>query len=168
MFPMVVLTGLGLFSYFFLAYVLNFYYLANDSRYTVNIIMKGLIVSILFIFAQIIGSVILFDFSFWRVNLLLFLFLTPIAILIWRRLFTFAFKFISTTKKVLYIHDGYISSDWEKYVEIINGKGINTFYNVVDVIDISDKNQLQEDELKNINNEIDSWILDINTAESTS
>ncbi len=156
-----MIVSLGIFSYFFMAYVLNFYYLANDSRYTINIIMKGLIVTILFIFTEILGAVILFDYSFWRVNLLIFLFSTPLAILAWRRLFTYIFKFISTTKRVLYIYDSQLGGDWEKYVEIINGLGIHTFYEVVDVLDISNSNN-ESAGLSEVH--VDSWVIDVNTS----
>jgi len=161
---MATLFSLGLFSYFFLAYVLNFYYLANDSRYTVNMVMKGLVITTLYIFTEILGAVILFDMSFWRSNLLLFLFLTPVAILLWRNLFTYVFKFISTTKQVLYLYNGSLGNNWEKDVEIINGFGIHTFYHVEEVIDIENTGELTEEKLEELNERADSWIIDTDTS----
>lgn len=161
---MATLFSLGLFAYFFLAYVLNFYYLANDSRYTVNMVMKGLVITVLYIFTEILGAVILFDMSFWRSNLLLFLFLTPSAILLWRNIFTYVFKFISTTKQVLYLYNDSLGGDWEKYVEIINGYGIHTFYHVEEVINISEGEKIDENRLAELNERVDSWIIDTDTS----
>ena len=162
----IILTFIGFFIYFFLAYVLNFYYLGKESRYSVGLIMKGLVVTVLFIFVEILSAVILFDLSFWRVNLLIFLFGLPFAILLWRRIFTYIFKFISTTKHVLYLYNDQSKENKEKEIEVVNGLGIHTFYEVQEAINIDDpKSFLSEKELRKLSKKVDSWIINIDTQQ---
>lgn len=159
----IILTLIGFFNYFFLAYVLNFYYLGKDSKYSVALIMKGLVVTVLFLFVEVLSSVLLFDLSFWRVNLLIFLFATPFAILLWRRIFTYVFKFISTTKHVLYLHNDETKKNKDKEVEVINGLGIHTFYEVKKTVNIDSRSLLSAKELRKLSKNIDSWIINIDT-----
>ncbi len=159
----ILLFGIGFLAYFFLAYVLNFYYLGITSNYSGRTIIKGFLISLLFVLGEVLLSVIIFDISFWRINLLLFLFGTPLLLFFWRKLFFYVFKFISTTKDVLYFYNKR-GHNLEKDVSIINGHEINTFYNVIESIDLGEAAGLTEKELKELDTNIDSWIIDTDTS----
>lgn len=163
LFSNIFLCSFGFLGYFFLSYVLNYYYLGKTSNYSGRTIIKGLTISMLFILGEVLLSVILFDVGFWRVNLLIFLFGTPLLLFSWRKIFFYIFKFISTTKDVLYFYNER-SESLEKDINIINGHEINTFYNVIESIDLGKAASLTEKQLTELNTNIDSWIIDTDTS----
>ncbi|MFX0558403.1 sugar transferase [Maribacter sp. CXY002] len=158
-----IIFGIGIFYFFSLAYVLNFYYLAAESKYTINILTKGLVVTSFFVILHVITGIFLFNVGYWRLNLVIFVTLTPTFILIWRRIFLLLFKFISVPKKVLYIHNNKLLENKDFYVNVINGNQINTFYQVVSTINLDEFRSEDKDKFINICNDVEGWVLDIDT-----
>lgn len=156
----VVLYGLML--YFLLAYVLEFYKLERVSQKVTLSLLKGLFVSFLFVLIFYITIRIPFDGRFVGRHLLLFAIFLPIEIILWRTLFEYIFKFIPTTRNVLYFYDNFTSNASKEYIAMINGQGMNTYYNVQINHNIDDTSEEDVDGYRKIYNtllNIDSIII---------
>ncbi len=117
----------GIAFYLFLSYVLDFYNLEKSFKRRA-ILSQSISITGSFVLMVFIAAVIIFDRSFWRIPLLIFLFLTPLAIFLWRFFFRSLFKVIPATKNVLYVYDSLDSISQEKYIKQINGDGVHTYY----------------------------------------
>ena len=121
--------GIGVFTYLFLSYVLDFYNLEKIARRR-YVLSQSIYIGSLFVFVVFISAVILFDASFWRIPLLSFLILTPLQIVLWRLFFSNMFKIIPVTKKVLFLYDESTSDVLQRNISKIDGEGVETFYRV--------------------------------------
>lgn len=119
----------GIIIFFVLAYILDFYNLEKvyNRRYAFS---HSLYVTFLFVFLIFLFTVIAFDTSFWRFPLIVFLFLTPLEIGLWRILYSNLFRIIPIVKNVLYIYDDIADQNLKNDLAAINGKEMNTFYRV--------------------------------------
>jgi lipopolysaccharide/colanic/teichoic acid biosynthesis glycosyltransferase len=122
-----ILFIIGVAIYMFMAYVLDFYNI--DKTPIRSIISKSIYVSTGYVMVVFLMSVLLVDASFWRVPLLIFLFLTPIQILLWRLFFFNIFRLVPTVKKVLYIYDDKSFGD-KNHIDMIDGDSKETYYKV--------------------------------------
>ncbi len=155
----------GFIVYYFLAYILNFYFLGNSPKYPRRSIAKGLIIGTLYILLLLFFSIIIWKTDFNEFGFLIFLFFIPIVLVSWRKLFFFAFKFIPTTKEVFFLYNHSTTDHLEKYLRIINGDGIHTFYQVVKALNIEQEKEPFDDKLLGISKMVDSWILDIDIGQ---
>ncbi len=151
----------GIFSYFSLSYILDFYNLEKvaNRRYVLS---QSVYISSLYVFLVFIFTVFTYDVSFWRIPLLSFLLLTPIEVGLWRLFFSNVFKIIPTTKKVLYIYDGNVEENLKEQITYINGDGTNTFYKVKLTYNINNEIPfLQKRSFLKAVEKIDTWILNV-------
>lgn len=152
--------GLGLLTYLTLAYVLDFYNLEKVSRRR-YIISQSLYITLLFVFAVFLITVLFFDVSFWRGPLLYFLILTPLEIALWRFFFGNVFRIIPVTKNVLYIYDDTTASNFRFDVNRINGEDMNTYYRVKLTYSL-DRNSLENKTyFLSAADKIDTWIINV-------
>lgn len=124
-----ILFGLGLATYFFVSYILDFYNLEKAAKRR-TAVSQSFYISFLVVFSIFIQCVLVFDISFWRKPLLYFLFLTPFQFVLWRFLFSNIFKIIPIIKNVLYVYDDVNSENLKEDIEAINGLELTTFYKV--------------------------------------
>ena len=124
-----ILFGLGLATYFFVSYILDFYNLEKAAKRR-TAVSQSFYISSLVVFSIFIQCVLVFDISFWRKPLLYFLFLTPFQFVLWRFLFSNIFKIIPIIKNVLYVYDDVNSANLKQDIEAINGLELTTFYKV--------------------------------------
>lgn len=150
--------ALGLFIYFFLAYVLDFYYLGKGSGNYGKTMTKSLIVSMFFSLSLTLTTTIIFSPKFNILELLLFFIVVPIIFLFWRLIFhRILFKTVAITKKAIYLHSKVSSKTMNRDLDAINGTEIKTYYEVCGVYDLND---FKEDKPVKPVNEIDSIILE--------
>lgn len=154
-----IFYGLGVLFYLMLAYVFDFYNLDKALK-TRTILSQSITTVVSFCFFVFLGTVILFDASFWRMPLLIFLTFTPVEIFLWRFLYRNLFRVIPITKNIGYIYDGDAIKQ-EKFIRQINGDGIQTFYKTkltlsVDSLDLSSKKKVV-----NALNKVDTLILNL-------
>ena len=150
----------GIFFYLFLSYVLDFYNLEKSFKRRA-VLSQSISITGSFVLMIFIGSVIIFDASFWRIPLLIFLFLTPLAIFLWRFFFRSLFKVIPDTKNVLYVYDYLDNKSQEKYIKQINGDGVHTHYKTKLTFSLEDVQYLEKGKFINALDKIDSFILNI-------
>ena len=150
----------GIIFYLFLSYVLDFYNLEKSFKRRA-ILSQSISITGLFVLVTFIGTVIFFDASFWRIPLIVFLFLTPLAIFLWRFFFRSLFKVIPATKNALYIYDSRDSMNQEKYIGQINGDGVQTYYQTKLTLSLSDLQFLEKNKFINALDKIDSFILNL-------
>ena len=150
----------GIFIYLFLSYVLDFYNLEKSFKRRA-VLSQSISITGLFVLMIFIGTVILFDASFWRIPLLIFLLLTPLAVFLWRFFFRSLFKVIPATKNVLYVYDSLNSISQEKYIKQINGDGVQTYYKTKLTFSLDDIQYLEKGKFINALDNIDSFILNI-------
>lgn len=151
---------IGVLFYLVLSYVLDFYNLEKSYR-TKTILSQSLYISGSFVLITFIGTVILFDASFWRIPLLVFLFLTPTGIFLWRTFFRSLFNVIPTTKNVLYVYDNLEVNSQEEYIKQINGEGNKTFYKTKLTYELENVKFLKQAKFIKAIDKIDSFILNI-------
>ena len=150
----------GVLFYLFLSYVLDFYNLEKSFKKRA-ILSQSVSISGSFVLIIFVGTVIIFDASFWRIPLLVFLFLTPLAIFLWRFFFRSLFRVIPNTKNVLYIYDSLDARSQEKYTKQINGDGVQTYYRTKLTLSFTDLQFLEKNKFINALNKIDSFILNL-------
>lgn len=161
-----IVSMIGLFTYFFLAYVLDFYYLQSSTIRSTGTIIKGVLIASFFTTIVVLFSVIIFDVSFWRSYLtIFFLFCSPLLFL-WRRIYFYIFKFIPTTKKVFFLYESNLNPDYDfqKNIKTINGFGLDTHYNVVKEQDLSKYNEKTVCDFRQESNKIDTWVIDVDLS----
>jgi len=153
--------GFGVFTYFFLSYVLDFYNLEKVAKRR-YVLSQSVYISSLYVFIVFILTVFMYDVSFWRIPLLSFLLLTPIEIGLWRLFFSNIFKIIPITKNVLYLYDEKAEENLKDHLEYINGNETNTFYKVKLTYGIGDNNfSFRKKTFLNAVDKIDTWILNV-------
>jgi lipopolysaccharide/colanic/teichoic acid biosynthesis glycosyltransferase len=157
----------GLLFYLFLSYVLNFYNLDKPFKTRTTLSQSFYIVGS-FVLSIFVGTVLFFDASFWRVPLIVFLFLTPLEIFLWRYFFGSLFNVIPATRKVLYVFDMDIDDDHEKYINQIDGEGIESFYKTKLTYPIDNLEIPRKGKFVNALSKIDSFILNIQSYDKLS
>ncbi|OQD44245.1 exopolysaccharide biosynthesis protein [Croceivirga radicis] len=162
----VFVFGFGLFTYFGLSYILDFYNLEKVARrrYALS---QSLYISSLYVFIVFIVTVFTYDVSFWRIPLLSFLLLTPIEIALWRLFFSNIFKIIPTTKNVLYLYDQKAEENLKEHLEYINGDEVNTYYKVKLTYSVENgQPPFQKKTFLEAIEKIDAWILNLRNYDS--
>ena len=149
----------GIFFYLFLSYILDFYNLEKCFKRK-TILSQSFYISGSFVLIIFIGTVILFDASFWRFPLLAFLFLTPLGIFLWRFFFRSLFKVIPTTKNVLYIYSSN-NKNQEEFIKRINGEGVETYYKTKLTYSMENSQFLKKEKFIDALDNIDSFILNV-------
>ncbi|KPM30199.1 Sugar transferase [Croceitalea dokdonensis DOKDO 023] len=150
---------IGLFTYFMIAYVLDLYNLEKVPKSLTFSVFRVFSIAFLFTLFLFITTTIIFDFAYWRIHLFVFMAFCPIQLVLWRMLFNYIFKFVPTTKKVLYLYDQTTLDSLETNVALINGIDKETYHSVI-------ATQLN-DELTSLDNfddhlklkNIDTWII---------
>lgn len=155
----------GIILYFMIAYVLDLYNLDKNPKSLTYSILRVFSIVFLFTIFQFATATIIFDFPFWRLHLFIFMIFCPIQLVLWRLLFNYVFKFVPTTKSVLYLYDESTSESLDKNIAHINGIGRETYYKVVASKLNKDSVIAQDDINEEVVNSIDSWI--INTRDYT-
>lgn len=152
----------GVFTYFIIAYILDFYNLEKTQRINSVLSQSGYIVG-LFVFIILLETMLFFDASFWRIPLFFFLILTPISILLWRIFFKNIFKLIPLTKNVLYIYDETSKQKAVDDINTINGfsQPLTTNYKVRLTFKIGDVQYSKDSILFKNMDKVDSFILNI-------
>ena len=149
----------GIFFYLFLSYILDFYNLEKCFKRK-TILSQSLYISGSFVLIIFIGTVILFDASFWRFPLLIFLFLTPLGIFLWRFFYRSLFKVIPATKNVLYVYSSDNKSQ-EEFIKLINGEGVETNYRTKLTYSMENTQFLEKGKFIDALDKIDSFILNV-------
>ncbi|GGG42578.1 sugar transferase [Croceivirga lutea] len=149
---------LGFLSYAMMGYVLDHYNIEKITDSKIVPRVRSASVTFGFAILLIIITTILFDFAYWRIHLLIFMFFFPLQILIWRELFNYIFKFVPTTKNVLYLYDESTSDSIQNNIELINGIDKKTYYNVVEYVMNLDEISSNGKDLNELHN-VDSWII---------
>ena len=167
MFYRIVFYITGICIYWFLSYILDFYNLEKTFRtrviFSQSIYIVGSFVLLLFI-----GTVIFFDASFWRIPLIVFLFLTPMAIFLWRLFFRSLFNVIPATKNVLYICSNPNNKSQEKFTKQIDGEGFQTYYKTKLTFSLENGQFLKKEKFISAIEKIDSFILNLQSYDKLS
>ncbi|PIB23383.1 sugar transferase [Maribacter sp. 4G9] len=150
----------GAIFFFLLSYVLNFYNLERPFK-TRLILSQSFFIVGSFVLTIFIGTVLFFDASFWRIPLIIFLFLTPLEIFLWRYFFGNLFKVIPATRNVMYVFDNELADDHQKYIDQINGDGLESFYKTRLTYSIDNLTILERKKFMDALEKIDSFILNI-------
>ena len=150
----------GALFFFLLSYVLNFYNLDKPFK-TRMILSQSFFIVGSFVLTVFIGTVLFFDASFWRIPLIIFLFLTPVEIFLWRYFFGNLFKVIPATRNVMYVFDDEIVDEHQKYIDQIDGDGIESFYKTRLTYSIDNLTILERKKFIDALEKIDSFILNI-------
>ncbi len=157
----------GVLIYLFLSYVLDFYNLEKAIRrraiFSQSIYIVGSFVLLIFV-----STVIFFDASFWRIPLIVFLFLTPFAIFLWRIFFRSLFNIIPATKNVLYIHDYSDETSQDKIIGLINGRDKHTYYKTKLTFSLRNIQFLQKGKFIDAIDKVDSFILNLQNYDKLS
>lgn len=157
----------GVIVYFIIAYVLDFYNLEKSQHINSVLPQSGYIVG-LYVIIIILGTVLFFDSSFWRLPLFSFLLLTPTSIFLWRLFFKNIFNLIPLTNHVLYIYDKHNEDRLQTDVNMINGvdQSIDTNYKVRLKLKLESYYFKEKSVLHNSFHKIDSFILNIDSYNS--
>jgi lipopolysaccharide/colanic/teichoic acid biosynthesis glycosyltransferase len=150
----------GLFIYFSLAYILDFFNVQRISRRRF-IISQSIYITSIYVFTVFIFTVIVYDASFWRGPLLAFLVLTPGQILLWRFLIGNLFRIIPIVKNVLYIYDDQSEKFLKQDTLAINGEELETFYRVKLTYGIAEQSAMNKRFFLEAAEKVDTWILNI-------
>lgn len=150
----------GTLFFFLLSYVLNFYNLERPFK-TRLILSQSFFIVGSFVLTILIGAVLFFDASFWRIPLIIFLFLTPLEIFLWRYFFGNLFKVIPASRNVMYVFDNEIDENQQKYIDQIDGDGLESFYKTKLTYSIDNLTILGKQKFKDAMDKIDSFILNI-------
>ncbi|MFK7813296.1 MAG: sugar transferase [Maribacter sp.] len=157
----VTLFAMGFILYLGYAYILEGYDIEKSNVHSGATTMKSIVTSLLFVVSLVVFSIIVFDLSFWRKSLLIFLVSTPLQFLIWRMLFESVFKIVHLTKNVFYIYDNTTSKNLTSDIKKINGEDFQTFYNVVETFSIEKDLPKFNDKILRAENQINTWIVNI-------
>ena len=150
----------GTLFFFLLSYVLNFYNLERPFK-TRLILSQSFFIVGSFVLTIFIGTVLFFDASFWRIPLIIFLFLTPLEIFLWRYFFGNLFKVIPASRNVMYVFDNEIDDDHQKYIDQIDGDGLESYYKTRLTYSIDNLTILERKKFMDAMDKIDSFILNI-------
>ncbi|MDC6404176.1 MULTISPECIES: sugar transferase [Maribacter] len=150
----------GTLFFFLLSYVLNFYNLERPFK-TRLILSQSFFIVGSFVLTIFIGTVLFFDASFWRIPLIIFLFLTPLEIFLWRYFFGNLFKVIPAIRNVMYVFDKEIDDDHQKYIDQIDGDGMESYYKTRLTYSIDNVTILERKKFMDAMDKIDSFILNI-------
>lgn len=150
----------GTLFFFLLSYVLNFYNLERPFK-TRLILSQSFFIVGSFVLTIFIGTVLFFDASFWRIPLIIFLFLTPLEIFLWRYFFGNLFKVIPAIRNVMYVFDNEIDDDHQKYIDQIDGDGLESYYKTRLTYSIDNLTILERKKFMDAMDKIDSFILNI-------
>jgi len=157
----------GALFYLFLSYVLNFYNLDKPLKTRTTLSQSFYIVG-LFVLTVFVGTVILFDASFWRIPLIIFLFLTPLEVFLWRYFFANLFNIIPVTKKVLYVFDNSLEDDNSAYINQIDGDDMESYYKTKLTYSIDNHEVLKREKFKTALDKVDSFILNLSSYDKLS
>ncbi|MDC6350598.1 sugar transferase [Zeaxanthinibacter sp. PT1] len=155
----------GILVYFTFAYILDFYNLEKVAKRR-HILSQSLYITAIYVFVMFVGAVLLFDASFWRIPLLIFLILTPIEIGLWRFFFGNVFRLIPVTKNVLYIYDDQTEKNLKEDIATINGKEMETFYNVKLTFSTDQHTLKNKNTFLAATEKIDAWIINTKSYSS--
>jgi lipopolysaccharide/colanic/teichoic acid biosynthesis glycosyltransferase len=167
LFYRIVFYVLGVLIYLFLSYVLDFYNLEKSIKRRV-IFSQSIYIVGSFVLIVFISTVIFFDASFWRIPLIVFLLLTPVEVFLWRLFFRSLFKFIPATKNVLYVHDEMDKISQEKFINKIDGEGIQTYYKTKLTFSLDNIQVLNKKKFISALDKVDSFILNIRSYDKLS
>ena len=154
------LFSFGTLVYLMVAYILDFYNAQKISRRRF-IVSQSVYITSIYVFVTFLFAVIVYDASFWRAPLLVFLLLTPIEIGLWRLLIAKVFKIIPTIKNVLYIYDEQAEEFLKQDTRLINGEDIETFYRVKLTYSIAEQNVVNKRFFLKAAEKVDAWILNV-------
>ena len=154
-----VVFVLGTLSFFALSYILDLYNLERTLKRK-YVVSQAIYITTLFVLAIYNFTLLFFDASFWRTELLVFLFLTPIQIALWRLFFVNVFKVLPNTKNVLLIYDHYTEMDFRKVTSLIDGNIFETFYRVKLTYNVSQHIEIRKKFL-NATEKVDAWIINV-------
>lgn len=126
-----LLFFVGLVLYFIVAYVLDLYNLEKTPKSITFSIFQVYTITFLFTIFQFVVTTIVFDFTLWRFQLIIFMIFCPLQVVLWRLLFNYVFKFVPTTKSVLYLYDESTKESLEKNISLINGIEKETYHKVI-------------------------------------
>lgn len=161
----ILLFIFGIVFYFMIAYVLDLYNLDKIPKSLTYSIFRVFSIVFLFTIFQFATATIIFDFSFWRLHLFIFMVFCPIQLVLWRLLFNYVFKFVPITKSVLYLYDESTLESFDKNIAHINGIGRETYHKVI-ATKLNKEFAISKDDIDDkVINAIDSWI--INTRDYT-
>ncbi len=154
----IAIFSIGVVNYFTIAYVLDIYNLEKNPKSLTNSVMRVFSIASLFTVLQIAITTLVFDFAYWRLHLIVFVAFFPIQLVLWRLLFDYVFKFVPTSKNVLYIYDMTTKDTLDEYINSFNGDDFDTYYNVVSTYMNEDTPSFEDLEALNRKN-IDTWII---------
>jgi len=156
---------IGIIAYLSLSYILDFYNLekVNKRKY---ILSQSLYITGLYVFVVFIVTVLVYDVSFWRIPLLCFLLLTPIAIGLWRFFFGNVFRIIPVTKNVLLIYDNKADENLKEDINTIDGSEMETFYKVKLTYSIDKNSLLNKNNFRSAAAKIDTFIINTKSYDS--
>jgi len=157
----------GALFYLFLSYVLNFYNLDKPLKTRTTLSQSFYIVG-LFVLTIFVGTVILFDASFWRIPLIIFLFLTPLEVFLWRYFFANLFNIIPVTKKVLYVFDNSLEDNHSAYINQIDGDDMESYYKTKLTYSIDNHEVLKREKFIKALDKVDSFILNLSSYDKLS
>lgn len=146
--------------YLFISYVLNFYNLEKSFK-TRTALSQSMYIVGSYVFSIFLGTLILFDTSFWRLPLIVFLILPPIEIFLWRYFFGSLFKVIKDKKNVLYLYDESTLENKDQNISLINGLDIETIYKTKLTYALEETHFLGKQKFINAIDKVDAFILDI-------
>jgi len=157
----------GVFIYLFISYALDFYNLEKSIKKRV-VFSQSIYIVGSFVLLVFISMVIFFDASFWRIPLIVFILLTPLAVFLWRTFYRSLFKVIPATKNILYIHDDADKLRQEKFIKQIDGEGIQTYYKTKLTFALENIQFLQKGKFIDALEKVDSFILNLKSYDKLS
>lgn len=152
--------SLGIGTFLVLAYILDFYNLDRDLKVR-SLVSHTTYVAGIYVMLVILSLIFIYDASFWRKPLMIFFFVTPVSIFLWRLFFRNLFALIPNIKKVLYIYDDTTEAYVKESCAKINGRDLKTYYKVKLTVSL-DKHQLEGKNrfISSLDN-VDAFILNI-------
>lgn len=158
LFYQITIVAIGVAIYFVLAYIFETYNLEKVPKSITYSIIRIFTITFLFTISIVGVTTFFFAFAYWQLYLLVFIIFCPIQLSLWRLLFNYIFKFVPTTKRVLYIYDETTKDSLEKNLDYINGDDNETYYKVVSTyLNSDDSDPISENKL--IEKSIDSCII---------
>ncbi|MFT6993291.1 MAG: lipopolysaccharide/colanic/teichoic acid biosynthesis glycosyltransferase [Maribacter sp.] len=155
----ILLFFFGLLAYFTIAYVLDLYNLEKVPKPLTIIAIRVFSIAFIFALTEFFITTIIFDFAYWRIHLIIFMIFCPIQLVLWRLLFNHIFKFVPVTKKVLYFYDKTTQETLDKNIELINGQNDKETYHQVITTYLNNEFSTSDEDLRNIEKNIDTWII---------
>ncbi|WP_289042161.1 sugar transferase [uncultured Zobellia sp.] len=157
----VVIFSFGFLFYIMYAYILESYDIEKTKKSSGSTIARSMLTSMLFVFSIIGFSLLIYDISFWRKSLVIFIVSTPLQFFVWRMFFESVFQIVHTVKNVFYIYDSETSSTLESDIAKINGEDFETFYKVVETFSIEDNLTEFNNKLLNLDNNVNTFIINV-------